>query len=451
MTSRHSSETTSSSAPKTSCLTRDLLEDGLDHEVAAAERRGVGDAGDDRAEEARLAFGQPPSRRLLLEIGANRRDRFLDAGRVDVGDHERHLEPAQEQRRELRRHQPRADDADLLDPPRLRVGNPDAPLDPPLDEVERVDARPAPAGRAAGRRAPPPPPRSPPRSSSRRCRRSARARGTGRARRRGPRRRRRTAPSRRPRLRRRGRRLPRGARPSSIARTSHSIESSRNSTSSRSSSASPSSAAWAARRRRFCFSGFATISSTAAAAPTTPRERAGCRPSRDDPEEDLREADVAHRARERAEVAVERDLEAAAEGGAVDRGKRRVGEVANRPERVVPRLRGGARRARVSTSRELGQVGAGGEDERLAGEDEPAPASVAQPRHELAERLERGAAEDVRLLPVLAVVHRHERERPDAGRDLLEEELGRARQACRVFSHSNAAPIPRPMQRAVSP
>ena len=38
---------------------------------------------------------------------------------LDVAEHDRHLEAAQEERRELRRHQPRADDADLLHAARL--------------------------------------------------------------------------------------------------------------------------------------------------------------------------------------------------------------------------------------------------------------------------------------------------------------------------------------------
>ena len=41
------------------------------------------------------------------------------------------------------------------------------------------------------------------------------------------------------------------------------------------------------------------------------------------------------------------------------------------------------------------------------------------------ERAQRGLAERVRLLPVLAVVHRHERDRADARLEALELELGR--------------------------
>ena len=280
VTSRHSSETTASSAAKTSLLDGDLLEDGLDHEVAAARTPTVS-ATPLTIEPRKRALPSPsrPRDDLLLEIGADRRDGLLDARRVDIGDHERHLEPAQEQRRELGRHQARPDDADLLDPPRLRLGDPDALLDPPLDEVERVHPglrlR---AGQEVGERVllggvalldrP-----------ARRCRRSARARGTGRARRRARRRRRRSAPWRRPRPRRRGRR-PRAARvaPRSRARATRS---SRRGTRRRR----------GARRRararppgRRAAAGSASAGSRRSARPPRRRRRgaarAGCRPSR---------------------------------------------------------------------------------------------------------------------------------------------------------------------------
>ena len=115
VTSRHSGETTSSSAAKTCCLTAISSKTASITRSQPAKSSSAVDAGHDRAEEARLRLREPPARDLLLELGADRRDRLLDARRVDVRDHERHLEPAQEQRRELRRHQPRADDAD---PPR---------------------------------------------------------------------------------------------------------------------------------------------------------------------------------------------------------------------------------------------------------------------------------------------------------------------------------------------
>ena len=53
----------------------------------------------------------------------------------------------------------------------------------------------------------------------------------------------------------------------------------------------------------------------------------------------------------------------------------------------------------------------------------------------------------VGLRVVLAVVHRHERERPEACVDAIELELGLHWR----FSQSTAAPMPMPMQSAVRP
>ena len=78
-------------------------------------------------------------------------------------------------------------------------------------------------------------------------------------------------------------------------------------------------------------SGFVTISSTAPAAPTSAGRELSAAPAGDDPEEDLGEADVAHGAGDRAEVAVERDLETAADGGAVDRGEGGEGQSRGSP------------------------------------------------------------------------------------------------------------------------
>ena len=151
----------------------------------------------------------------------------------------------------------------------------------------------------------------------------------------------------------------------------------------------------------------------------------GTAPGGDDSEEDLREADVAHRARKCAEVTVERDLETATEGGAVDRGEGGEGQIANRPERLVSGDGGSTCEIRRRHAGELRQVCAGSEDERLAREDEAAPLPLAELREQFAERFERGATEDVRLLPLLAVVHRHEGNGPDTRHDLLEVEAGR--------------------------
>ena len=58
-----------------------------------------------------------------------------------------------------------------------------------------------------------------------------------------------------------------------------------------------------------------------------PRQQLRATPGREETEEDLRRADVTHRARDRAVVAVKRDLEPTAERGAVDRGERRERKV----------------------------------------------------------------------------------------------------------------------------
>src|SRR5439155_23944002 len=83
----------------------ELLEDRLEHAVAAGELVPAGAAVDDRREE----------RLLCSDLLANRRERLVDASLVEVSEDDRNLEPAQEQGRELGRHQAGADDADLLD------------------------------------------------------------------------------------------------------------------------------------------------------------------------------------------------------------------------------------------------------------------------------------------------------------------------------------------------
>ncbi len=139
--STHVSETTSSSAAEHLLLHRQLLEHGLEHEVAAGEALVARAARDDSAQEAGFALRQPALCDLAGEVAADRRQRLLDAGLVDVRQHDGDLEAAEEERRQLRRHQAGADDADARDAPRLRVRNADASLGAALDEVERVDRR----------------------------------------------------------------------------------------------------------------------------------------------------------------------------------------------------------------------------------------------------------------------------------------------------------------------
>ena len=139
VTSRHSGATTRSSAREDLLLHAELLEDGLEDEVAPRVGLHALARGRERAEEPRLALGEAALRREPRELLADRLDRLRRTPRVDVGEHDRNLELAEKERRELRRHQPGADDADALDPPRLGLGEPRRALEAPLDDVERVD------------------------------------------------------------------------------------------------------------------------------------------------------------------------------------------------------------------------------------------------------------------------------------------------------------------------
>ena len=137
----HSGETTSLELAEDLLLHAHLLEHRLEHEVAVLEALVRGRAGDDRAQEARLVLGQPPARGGVVELLADVRDSGVDDVLVEVADDERELEPADEQRGELARHQPRAEDAHLPDRARLGVGHAHLPLRAPLHEIERVERR----------------------------------------------------------------------------------------------------------------------------------------------------------------------------------------------------------------------------------------------------------------------------------------------------------------------
>ena len=75
---------------------------------------------------------------------------------------------------------------------------------------------------------------------------------------------------------------------------------------------------------------------------------------------------------DRAVVAVERDLDAASERGAVHGGNGDERQVANAAEELVPRLAAEARAIRRDLA-ELADIGADGEHERLPGEKQAAP------------------------------------------------------------------------------
>ena len=106
--------------------------------VAAGEDVESGAPGDDRAEKARLPLAHATSLHEVGELVADPGDALVDLLLREIAHHDGHFETAHEEQRELARHEPRADDTDLLDAPRLRLGHPHAAFGAALDEVERV-------------------------------------------------------------------------------------------------------------------------------------------------------------------------------------------------------------------------------------------------------------------------------------------------------------------------
>ena len=79
----------------------------------------------------------------LVDLGVDVADALVDAVLVDVGQHDRHLEAAHEQQRQLAGHQARADDADLVHLARQRlVRRTGRALRALVDQVERVQPGP---------------------------------------------------------------------------------------------------------------------------------------------------------------------------------------------------------------------------------------------------------------------------------------------------------------------
>src|SRR5581483_7994681 len=161
-----------------------------------------------------------------------------------------------------------------------------------------------------------------------------------------------------------------------------------------------------------------------------------------DGERDLGEPDVAHVRRDRARVAVQRELEPAAEARPVDRRHRRERQSADAREQLVP---GADALARVIDAAELVDVGSDAEDERLPREHRRGPVAALQLLEDLDGGCEGGPAQRRRYAEVLAVVDGDEGDR--AGAVQLEDRV------CHYcsFSHKIAAPMPMPMQSAVSP
>ncbi len=120
-------------------LDADLLEHRLDDEVAVRVLGLVGRAVHERAQPVGGVAVEAALRLELADLVVDVRQALVDARLVEVGDEHRHLQLAQEQQRELARHEPGADDADLGDLLRERlVGGADRALRALLHEVERV-------------------------------------------------------------------------------------------------------------------------------------------------------------------------------------------------------------------------------------------------------------------------------------------------------------------------
>ena len=97
-------------------------------------------------------------------------------------------------------------------------------------------------------------------------------------------------------------------------------------------------------------------------------QQLGAAPARDQAEEHLGERDRRHAGGQRAVVAVQGELQAAAHDRAVDEGERRDRRVAQLAERVVPEREVGLRLRRRAARLHHLEVGADREDERLAGD-----------------------------------------------------------------------------------
>ena len=93
----------------------ELLEDRLEHEVAVRESVVLGRAGDDRPEKRSLSRVVAPFRRELVDLAADLGERLLHLLVAHIAKYDRYLQPAQEEGRDLPRHESRTDDADLLD------------------------------------------------------------------------------------------------------------------------------------------------------------------------------------------------------------------------------------------------------------------------------------------------------------------------------------------------
>ena len=400
-----------------------LLEDGLEHEIAAGEDLPLGAARDERGEEARLPLTEPALADQVAELVRDPRSRVVHLLLAEVAKDDGHFEAVEHEQRELACHQSRSDDADLPNATRLDSGNARSALRSPFDEVERVDGglrlrtgekvgecllfgsvallerpgrgaldqveRAVRRGGGAVELAVEPRPRLPADLGS------VREIGCGST----------FSGSvldlleeHRERLVEELDRLEQCVREAGFERLRRSEH--------------------AVLAERVLDDELHRLLRS-----DELRDELCSTPAGDEAEEDLGAREVADGRRDRAVVAMERDLDASAESRAVDRGERDERQVADPAEELVP----GFTSETGSLGRDLAElvdVGADREDEWLAGEQHPAPVARAQPAEDLLERAERLLTEGVRLLPVLAVVHRHESDGAHARVQPLELELG---------------------------
>ena len=119
----------------------ELFEDRLDREVAVLELLVRGRALGERSErDGVLRIESAPCGRRR-EVVADRLQRVVDDLLLEIAKHHGHAEPPEEKRRELRRHQPGAGDADLVHLARLGRRPTGSAARAALDEVERVQRR----------------------------------------------------------------------------------------------------------------------------------------------------------------------------------------------------------------------------------------------------------------------------------------------------------------------
>ena len=156
------------------------------------------------------------------------------------------------------------------------------------------------------------------------------------------------------------------------------------------------------------------------------RHQPGAAPAGHQAEHHLGQAEGRRRVADGAVGAVQRHLEATAEGEAVDEAERRLAALAELAEDRVPELGDDAYAVRAAAG-DRGQVGPGGQDERLAGHAERGDLVVRERGVDgRVQRQQAARAERVRLGVVLAVVQRDQPEGPGAAGqgDLAEVGVG---------------------------